>query len=281
MTGGSSAPAGTGVQPQQRNPDQQTDAMVDSLIKAIDQANAGGSDTTNSKAATAIAKLSELVKTKESAGSGSAEVDLENNPAFKKMRTEVDKLQSTVGDNTKKLDALESSVVELETTAKSTDRKIDALGDVLERLEGKLDDRGPGPARGHFGAGVARPIRARARGGAASAGVVPADTPLLSEPVTEAVFDEFLAACGVGVARVQSTKDAFADNPDGLPYERVWGEIMKLKVVQQWKDKLAALKAEPALYSGITTKNEVGQVLWAHLNGESEISADELQPPIS
>ena len=208
---------------------------------------------TDTKLSTTITRLAELAGSNNDGTPPSRATPLEEEPSFKKLRAEFNALRVEQGKQCTRLQNIEATVDETGTNVKSICKWINKQSGVAASPA----DISVGQERDHD------------------------NDPALAPDVDESIHDAVLPLIGVGKSREDMQALCKLVKEQGqVAFKEWWLVVQRTKSVAQWRTKLLSLGAKDAMCgSGLeaATMQDVGDVLYSHLNKTGQLSMVSLQ----
>ena len=203
-----------------------------------------------------VRRLAEFVNNGEPAGPAGA---IEDQPAFKRLRAEMEALSKRTG-------TLEESVLAVNKTADETNQGVKQLMAMMQRKDPWLAGRGGKGNPGGKGGGEAPSQPAANVDGCA-----------FQKTMTAELHTEALGLIGVGASRREAK--ALAETLP-MEFKPWWEAVAPLKGTMQWRKKLESLGADEEQYKEANTE-AVGNLLFRYLADDGTWSDTPLQdsPP--
>lgn len=245
--------------------------LAEALVQVVDNI----APKEDSKVAETVRRLSALAG---HARAESASTSIETDPAFKRLKLEVESLTGKVDNHAQELGSIRNSV----------DRTATDVGAMRALLEQSLAG---GPARGAphgvapglpAGGGGLPPAHVHAELAPPHAPVaaVEGEGPLFGPMVDRATMEKVLPLIGVAATR-REIQELLARVPvGGFPFNGWWQEMQRLKSIAQWRGKLINIGVDPGLVEHINMA-QVGSLLYRRVADDLSISPADLQmaPP--
>ena len=239
--------------------------LVHAVTKLLENKTSQG--TTDTRLTTTIKRLHELMGN----SSNDDTVNLENHPAFKKMKAELAGLSDTVSAQGKQLGGLQ----------RTADETHNAIKDMFSEMRSFMGgDQPKGPQGGQLGPPSPGPPTGTSpfKGKGAPPEEAAVDLPLFGADVSINAHEEGLATSGIGADRslVQPLAQSVKDANDQLPFAMWWTSLQKCKSLPQWRTKFVSLGAVEADVKNLGFK-QIGEPIYSRVTEEGTIANKSLQ----